>query len=179
MDHSSHSDASVSLFHKKIPALLTCGVLVALMIGIDQWTKWAIVKTIPLGESVVITPGFFELTYVRNYGAAFSSMSGMPMVFFAILTIAALCVIVYYFIRTNDSKVEFALALIAAGAIGNFIDRMMFGYVRDFFRFYIFGSPFAVFNVADVCLSVGVVLLIVVVLYDEWKEKKAAHVQHE
>lgn len=75
--------------------------------------------------------------------------------------------------KTDSTKVEFALSLIAAGALGNLIDRMTLGYVRDFFRFYIFGSPFAVFNVADVCLTIGVALLIVIVLVEEWKERKA------
>lgn len=166
---------------KKLPAILTCLVLIALMTGLDQWTKWAIVKSIPLGGTEVIIPGFFELTYIRNTGAAFSSLDGIGMWFFILLTIAAIAAMVYYFVRTDDTKIEFALALITAGAIGNLIDRMLFGYVRDFFRFYIFGHPFAVFNVADVCITVGFILLAVIWLSEEWKqshpskERKASH----
>lgn len=158
---------------KKLPALGVGALIIVLMVGLDQWTKWAIVKSIPLNGMIEVIPGFFELTYLRNFGAAFSSMTGVSMGFFGILTIVALCVIAYYFMKTDSTKVEFALSLIAAGAIGNLIDRMTLGYVRDFFRFYIFGSPFAVFNVADVCLTIGVALLIVIVLVEEWKERKA------
>lgn len=170
----SRAEDTRPLLQRKLPAIVTALVVIGLLVGLDQWTKWAIVKSIPLGESVVVTPGFFELTYLRNYGAAFSSMAGMSMWFFGIITVLALCAIAYYFIKSDNLKIELALSLIAAGAIGNFIDRMTLGYVRDFFRFYIFGSPFAVFNVADVCLTLGVILLIVIVLWDEFKGKKAA-----
>lgn len=162
-------------FRKKLPALITCLVIIAVMVALDQWTKWAIVKNIELGGTHVVIPGFFELTYLRNYGAAFSSMTGVSMWFFALLAIVALVAIAYYFVKTDDTYTELSLALIAAGAIGNLIDRVWLGYVRDFFRFYIFGSPFAVFNVADVCLTVGVILLFVVVFRDEWKEWRATH----
>ncbi len=159
---------------QKAPAIFTCLLLLAIMVGLDQWTKWAITKNIPLDGTVVVIPGFFELTYVRNYGAAFSSFAGIGMWFFYILTIGAIIVMVYAFFKTKDSKMEFALALILAGAVGNLIDRLLFGYVRDFFRFYIFGSPFAVFNIADVCITLGFILLMFVMLYDDWKERKAA-----
>ncbi len=158
----------------KAPAIFTCLLLLAILVGLDQWTKWAIVKNIPLDGTLVVVPGFFELTYVRNYGAAFSSFAGIGMWFFYILTIGAIVVMVYAFFKTKDSKMEFALALILAGAIGNLIDRLFFGYVRDFFRFYIFGAPFAVFNIADVCITLGFILLLFVMLYDDWKERKAA-----
>ena len=158
----------------KAPAIFTCLRLLFIMVGLDQWTKWAITKSIPLDGTMVVIPGFFELTYVRNYGAAFSSFAGIGMWFFYILTIGAIIVMVYAFFKTKDSKMEFALALILAGAVGNLIDRMCFGYVRDFFRFYIFGSPFAVFNVADVCITLGFILLMFVMFYDDFKERKAA-----
>ncbi len=156
----------------KAPAIAAALVMLVILVGLDQWTKWAIVKTIPLGESLEIVPGFFELTYVRNTGAAFSSFDGIGMWFFIILTIIALGVMVYYFFKSDNSKIDFALALIMAGALGNLIDRIRFGYVRDFFLFYIFGSPFAVFNVADVCISLGFVLLFVSLLWQDRQDQK-------
>lgn len=156
----------------KGPAIAAALVILVLLVGLDQWTKWAIVKSIPLGDSLEVVPGFFELTYVRNTGAAFSSFDGIGMWFFILLTIGALGVMIYYFFKSDNSKIDFALALIMAGALGNLIDRIRFGYVRDFFLFYIFGSPFAVFNVADVCITLGFVLLFVSLFWQDRKEQK-------
>ena len=156
----------------KGPAIAAALVILVLLVGLDQWTKWAIVKSIPLGDTFEVVPGFFELTYVRNTGAAFSSFDGIGMWFFILLTIAALGVMIYYFFKSDNSKIDFALALIMAGALGNLIDRIRFGYVRDFFLFYIFGSPFAVFNVADVCITLGFVLLFVSLFWQDRKEQK-------
>lgn len=157
---------------KKWPMLLSAFVLIILLVGLDQWTKAAVVRAIPLGERVVMIPHLFDLTYVRNTGAAFSMFEGIGMWFFIILTVGALAAMIYYFIHTDDIRIEWCLALIAAGAIGNLIDRLTLGYVRDFFLFYIFGWPFPVFNVADICVSCGFILLIACMIYDEWKEKK-------
>ncbi len=156
----------------KGPAIAAGLVILVILVGLDQWTKWAIVKSIPLGESLEVVPGFFELTHVRNTGAAFSSFDGIGMWFFIVLTILALGVMIYYFFKSDNSKIDFALALIMAGALGNLIDRIQFGYVRDFFLFYIFGSPFAVFNVADVCITLGFILLFVALFWQDRKEQK-------
>lgn len=157
---------------KKWPLALSCLVLIVVLVGLDQLTKSDVTRTVPLGSKVVIVPGFFDITNVRNTGAAFSMFEGFGMWFFVILTIAALSAMVIYFFKTDDIRIEWCLALIAAGAIGNLIDRMSLGYVRDFFLFYIFGSPFPVFNVADICVSCGFILLVVSFLYDDWKESK-------
>lgn len=157
---------------KKWPLALSSIILIALLVAIDQWTKAKVQGTIPYGEDVVIIPGFFDLTYVTNTGAAFSMFEGMGMWFFIGLTLIVLAVMIYYFFKTDDIRLEWCLALIAAGAIGNLIDRIRFGYVRDFFLFYIFGKPFPVFNVADICVTCGCILLFVTVIYDEWKVKK-------
>lgn len=162
---------------QKWPAIAAALLILVLLVGLDQWTKWAVVRTIPVGSTLVVVPGFFELTYLQNRGAAFSSMEGIGMWFFIVLTLIAIGVMVYYFFKTSNSKIDFALALIMAGALGNLIDRIAFGYVRDFFRFYIFGSPFAVFNVADVCITLGFLLLMFELIYSDFRDrKKATHV---
>lgn len=157
---------------KKLPVIAGCLILIAALCGVDQWTKWAIVKSIPLHGVETIIPGFFDLTYVRNTGAAFSALDGIGMWFFILLTFVAIAAMVMAFLKTDDAKIEFSLALIIAGALGNLIDRMTLGYVRDFFQFFIFGSPFAVFNVADVWITLGFILLALVWIGDEWKERK-------
>lgn len=162
---------------KKIKTSIASLLIVLITLGLDQWTKWAIVKSISLNESVEMIKHFFYLTYVQNTGAGFSMFSGAGMGFFAILTLVALAVIVYMFFKTNDPRYQICLALVFSGAVGNFIDRMFLGYVRDFFSFYIFGWPFPVFNVADICITMGIALILISMFIDEkkdvmkWKQK--------
>lgn len=153
-------------------SLVTSIVLILLMVGLDQWTKYAVMTTMEPGDTHILIDGLFNLTYVRNTGASFSMFEGFGIGFFAVITIAALAAIIYYYFHTHDMRIQLCLALIFAGAVGNFIDRIWLGYVRDFFSVFIFGWPFPVFNVADICISVGFVLLVITYLYDEWKEKK-------
>lgn len=157
---------------KYISALLTSLLLIVLSVGLDQWTKYAVASTMSVGQSKVVIPKLMYLTYAQNTGAGFSLFEGAGIVFFSVLTIAALIGIVYYFFHTHDLRIQLCLALIFAGALGNFIDRLSLGYVRDFFSVYIFGWPFPIFNVADICISVGFILLLATYLYDDYKERK-------
>lgn len=156
----------------KIPLVISCLLIIGVLVGLDQWTKSVVVQSIPLYERVEVIHNFFDLTNVRNTGMAFSMMEGAGMGFFALMTALAVGAMVYYFFKTDDIRIELCLSLITAGAIGNLIDRMSLGYVRDFFLFYIFGWPFPVFNVADVCITMGVIFLLVIFIGEEWKEKK-------
>ena len=146
-------------------------LIVFVTLGLDQWTKWAIVKSIKLNETVEMINHFFYLTYVQNTGAGFSMFAHAGMGFFAVLTLIALVAMVYMFFKTNDSRYQICLSLVFSGAIGNFIDRMSLGYVRDFFSFYIFGYPFPVFNVADICITVGIALILISMFIDDKKEQ--------
>lgn len=146
-------------------------LIVFVTLGLDQWTKWAIVKSIKLNETVEMINHFFYLTYVQNTGAGFSMFAQAGMGFFAVLTLIALVAMVYMFFKTNDSRYQICLSLVFSGAIGNFIDRMSLGYVRDFFSFYIFGYPFPVFNVADICITVGIALILISMFIDDKKEQ--------
>ncbi|WP_281739794.1 signal peptidase II [Holdemanella biformis] len=146
-------------------------LIVFVTLGLDQWTKWAIVKSIKLNETVEMINHFFYLTYVQNTGAGFSMFAQAGMGFFATLTLIALVAMVYMFFKTNDSRYQICLSLVFSGAIGNFIDRMSLGYVRDFFSFYIFGYPFPVFNVADICITVGIALILISMFIDDKKEQ--------
>ena len=146
-------------------------LIVFVTLGLDQWTKWAIVKSIKLNETVEMINHFFYLTYVQNTGAGFSMFAQAGMGFFAALTLIVLVAMVYIFFKTNDSRYQICLSLVFSGAIGNFIDRMSLGYVRDFFSFYIFGYPFPVFNVADICITVGIALILISMFIDDKKEQ--------
>lgn len=146
-------------------------LIVFVTLGLDQWTKWAIVKSIKLNETVEMINHFFYLTYVQNTGAGFSMFAQVGMGFFVALTLIALVAMVYMFFKTDDSRYQICLSLVFSGAIGNFIDRMSLGYVRDFFSFYIFGYPFPVFNVADICITVGIALILISMFIEDKKEQ--------
>ncbi|WP_289219473.1 signal peptidase II [Faecalibaculum rodentium] len=148
-------------------------VLVALMTGLDQWTKWAVSTHMRPGQSIVIIPKLFELTYLQDTGAGFSIFEGYGKPFFAVLTVIAMAVMLWAYIKAKRPGLQMSLALIFAGALGNFIDRMALGYVVDFFHFYIFGWSFPVFNIADICITLGFVFLVIDMLREEHEQRKA------
>ena len=92
-------------------------LIVFVTLGLDQWTKWAIVKSIKLNETVEMINHFFYLTYVQNTGAGFSMFAQAGMSFFAALTIIALVAMVYMFFKTNDSRYQICLSLVISGAL--------------------------------------------------------------
>lgn len=145
-------------------------LLAALLIIIDQITKWNIVQNFELYQEKVIIPGFFSLFYIQNEGAAWGIFQG-KMGFFYLVTLIVVGYLVYMFQQEkNKTKlVGISFALILSGAIGNFIDRLLNGYVVDMFRLDFINFP--IFNVADVCLTVGVVLMLIHVLFFEKEEK--------
>lgn len=156
-----------------VPGL--CLGAVILLVILDQWSKAVVASSIPYAEEIPVIPGFFDLTYLQNTGAAFSSFDGIGMWFFIILTFAAVAGMVWYFFKTKNLWMKISLTLITAGAIGNLIDRMCLGYVRDFLLFYISGSPFPVFNIADVCITCGFILLIGTILFEDFGKGRHAN----
>lgn len=136
-------------------------LLILAVVALDQITKYAIEAELSLGQSIEIIKGFFSLTYARNTGAAWSILTGQ-MTFFYIISTIALVVMTYFLFKTDkkENLQRIALALLIAGTLGNFIDRLMFQYVRDFLDFIILGYDFPIFNVADISLNVAIGLLI-------------------
>ena len=135
---------------------------------LDQWTKGIIVDRFQLGESIPVLSSFFNITYVRNTGAAFGFMASadpsLRVPFFLIVPTIALFVIGYLFkkLPADDIKTAMALSLVMGGAVGNLIDRMKYGYVVDFLDFHWnFQAHFPAFNIADsaICIGVGLLML--------------------
>ena len=158
---------------KKRPRAIVQSVLAMIfLVGLDQISKIWIVNHFRLYERKEIIAGFFDLTYLENTGAGFSIFEGYGKVFFATLTIVAFVFIVYMFWNSTSRFTDWMLTIIMAGAIGNFIDRMFLGYVRDFLSFCIFGWDFPVFNIADICISVGFGLLLIYYVVEEYRENQ-------
>lgn len=141
------------------------GAIASAVIILDQITKYLVMKYIPRHSFIRIIPGFFDLTYVRNPGAAFGILSGdhgiWRNIFFVAVTVIALTVIIVLIRKTHERLLVAAFSLIAGGAVGNLIDRVRFGEVVDFIEWYIRTYHWPTFNVADSAISVGVVLLVV------------------
>ncbi|MBM6828897.1 signal peptidase II [Anaerotignum lactatifermentans] len=151
-------------------------IVAALLIGVDQLTKYLALTSLKPVGSITFLEGFMDFTFVENRGVAFGMFSGQKW-FILLLTGIIVAVMVYYFIRLPHTReyrwVRSAMVLVLAGALGNMIDRIFRGYVVDFFEFTFFDWP--VFNVADIYVVVGVILLAILILFvikDEPKEKK-------
>ncbi|MFM2477687.1 signal peptidase II [Celerinatantimonas sp. MCCC 1A17872] len=138
--------------------------LSAVMLLIDQISKHVVAGSMALFESKPVT-SFFNLVYVHNYGAAFSfldSQGGMQRWFFTVLAVVVCLFLVFCLKRMKKHQPISAAgyALIISGALGNVIDRLLYGYVIDFLDAHYGGYHWPAFNVADSCICVGAVLLI-------------------
>jgi len=135
-----------------------------LAIILDQVSKLAVAGSMQLYESIELMP-FFKLTYVHNTGAAFSFLSeagGWQRWFFAGLALVISAVIAVWLTRLkqHETLLAVALALILGGAIGNLIDRLVYGYVIDFLDVYYGTWHWPAFNIADSAITLGVALML-------------------
>lgn len=140
---------------------------------LDQWSKIAVVDAMNLYQSIQIT-SFFNLTYVHNYGAAFSFLydaGGWQRYFLSAVAIIVSVVIVWWLKQSPKHQVMLpvAFSFILGGALGNVLDRMAHGYVIDFLDFYYGNYHWPAFNVADSVIFIGAALLII----DMFKNKEA------
>ena len=138
-----------------------------LVILVDQLSKLYVMRHLALHESVEVIPGFFNITYIRNPGAAFGFLSGAPpyfrYIFFVAVTLAAMVLILYYLRKsvTAENAIIVSLALIFSGAVGNLIDRVRFGEVSDFLDACIGSAHWPAFNAADSAITLGAAFMLV------------------
>lgn len=165
--------------HKYFPLI----TMVLMLVVIDQLTKFYIDSNFVLYQSLEVINGYFNITYIRNSGVAFGILSGFKgivsqIIFIFISLIAILAIIIIY--RGTDDKMIFSrisLSLILSGAIGNMIDRIFRGgEVIDFFDFYWKSYHWPAFNIADSCITIGVILLMITMIKN--KQLTTDNLQH-
>lgn len=148
-------------------------IAAALLVALDQVVKYLVRTGIEPGGSVPLIPHVMDLTYVKNTGAAFSSFSNSTIllaVVSALVSVGLIIVLAKKLVRHPLGR--WPVTLILAGAVGNLIDRVALGYVTDMFRTLFI--DFAVFNVADICVVVGVIAMVLYVLlgWDKYEGKR-------
>ena len=147
-------------------------LLSAVVIVLDQITKYMVAGNMLLYEDIPVISGFFHITYVQNTGMAWSMLSGQQILLSLAAAVAIGVMLWVLITRKPGILVRISLGLMIGGAAGNLIDRLLLNHVRDFLNFYIFGYDFPVFNIADVALCIGVAFLILDSFLEERKEKK-------
>jgi len=154
----------IGLGHKRHLGLML--LIVSSVIVFDQITKWLITSTMRLHESISVIPDLFNITYIRNSGAAFGilagSHAGFRLVFFGLTSVLALALLGTIYVRLSpaDWVGQVSVSAIFGGAVGNLIDRIRAGEVIDFLDFSLLGHHWPAFNVADAAITVGVAFLI-------------------
>lgn len=152
----------------KLLALVSGSVLL-----LDLITKALVLAMLPLGKSVPVIPGFFDITHVHNPGGAFGFLAGLSVEFRAVLFIAvsllAAMLIVYFYWQTPPDQrlLAFGLALVFGGAVGNLVDRIRFGIVVDFLDVYVGDLHWPAFNVADSAITIGVFIFAVHLIFQK------------
>jgi signal peptidase II len=149
--------------------------LALLVLVLDQLSKQWVHHSMALYDSIQLLP-FFNLTYVRNPGAAFSFLSdagGWQRWFFTVVAVVITIVLSIWLARLGPkvSKLSIGLSLIIGGALGNLIDRLWHGYVIDFFHLYYQNWHYPAFNIADSAIVVGAALLI----WDSFSQREQGH----
>ncbi len=144
---------------------------------LDQLTKYIVQTRLALYQSITILENFFHITYILNKGAAFGVLSNRSesfrTPFFIIISILAIAGLIYFYIvyAKNSKLNQIAIALILSGAVGNLIDRIALGVVRDFIDVHWYNIHWPAFNIADTSISIGTGLLILGLYLEDKKEK--------
>ncbi len=149
----------------------------AAVLVLDRLTKVAIQSNVAVGDAHAVLPGFFQIVHFHNPGVAFGLFSGATSEFRTALllgigALAAVVVVVYGWVHSPEARIlQTGLALVLGGALGNLIDRAMYGHVVDFLYFNVGEFYWPAFNVADSAITVGVACLAIVLIQDEVRSR--------
>lgn len=143
-----------------------------LLIVIDQVVKILVISKLALQQSITIINNFFNITYVRNTGAAWSILSGNVLLLIMI-SVLALVAIYYYLIKDKYlNKIDIvSYSMLIGGIIGNLIDRIVHGYVIDYLDFKIFNYNFPIFNIADTLIVISIIIIGISLIVGEYREQ--------
>ena len=149
-------------------------IISLICIMIDQVIKVIVTTNMEFAYSINVINNFFRITYLQNTGAAWSILSG-NRVFLVAITLIALFVIYYFLIKDKKIKnYEYVLyGVLLGGILGNLIDRIRFGYVIDYLDFNIFSYHYPVFNFADICIVISIIVLLIISLKDDKNGNKS------
>ena len=153
-----------TLFNNKFN--LTLFFLFLTLVILDQFTKALVINFFNLYDSVALLP-MINLTFVVNYGFAFGLLNNpsLNQILVSLVILAIIMYFLYLLIKTQDKIFQLTLTLILAGALGNFVDRIFRGFVIDFIDIYIGKYHWPAFNIADSCITVGFVVLMINILF--------------
>lgn len=147
-------------------------ILSVFIIVLDQLSKFAAIKFLKTSAPYIIIPNFFQFNYVENYGAAFGILQNKK-IFFIIITLAVIVGISVFLVKNYyniNVFMRIGLSMLLGGAIGNFIDRVRWSYVVDFISFRLINRyEFPVFNVADIFVVIGTIIILVLILFDKYE----------
>lgn len=146
--------------------LLINYLIVFILTFLDQITKYLVVSFFNVNEYIIIIKNFLKFYYIKNIGASFGFLSGNT-----ILIIFITLIIIFYILyemnkNKNNRLFDVSCILILSGAFGNLIDRVCRGYVVDFISFTLFNTEMAIFNVADIFITFGVILYIIILIME-------------
>lgn len=133
-----------------------------ILIVIDIVIKLIISNNLILNQSISVINNFFYITYVKNTGVAWSILSGKINLIIVITLAIIILLIIYIFNKKSYSVLEIiSYSMLLSGSIGNLIDRIIYGYVIDYLDFNILGYDYPIFNFADICIVIGIVLILI------------------
>lgn len=146
-------------------------ILALLVLGLDQWSKILVRSSMSLGESIPIINNIFHLTYIENEGVAFGLFSGHTTIFVLVSAVILAGLLIFVYKEYSQAwTLHYGTALVVSGAVGNIIDRAMKASVTDMFDCRIW----PIFNVADIAVCVGFVLLVLYLLFSS-EDNSAEH----
>lgn len=152
-------------------------VVAIIVLALDQGTKLLIDKSMALHSSITVIENFFDITYIRNRGAAFSFLAdtSFRLPFLTAVSLVAIAAILIFMskLRQDQKFTAVCLSLVFAGALGNLIDRLRLGEVIDFLSVHWYQHYWPAFNVADSAICVGVFLLAIDMFLEERRQKRA------
>lgn len=147
-------------------------IIFILIIVLDQLTKYGAIRYLKGNKPLVIIEDFLEFNYIENFGAAFGILQNRR-IFFVLITLIVIIIIIFFLKRNIcclNKSIKISLVMLMAGAIGNLIDRVRFGYVVDFISIkFKNGYEFPIFNIADSFIVISTILIVYMILFDKYK----------